>query len=92
MVHKIHNGAHLPSVLGVTTNPDGSRKYDATPQPYIVGFGHSAADFSDVHFPVWPSLNIAMPRDQGYTALSAGNKTLEDTTRFGVVACSKVPR
>lgn len=88
MIHKLHNGAHLPSVLGVTTNPDGTRKYDATPQPYIV-VGHSAADFSDVHFPVWPSLNIAMPRDQGYTALSAGNKTLEDTMRFGVVDCSK---
>ena len=34
MIHKIHNGEHLPSVLGVATNADGTRDYDATPQPY----------------------------------------------------------
>lgn len=90
MIHKIHNGSHLPSVLGVSTNLDGSRNYAATATPYqAVGFGDSIIDYSEVHFPVWPSLNIAMPRDQGYTALSAPNKTLEDTMRFGVVACDK---
>ena len=35
MVHKIHNGQHLPSVLGVATKPDGSRDYGATPTPYV---------------------------------------------------------
>ena len=90
MIHKIHNGAHLPSVLGVSTNVDGTRNYAAGAQPYqVVGYGNSIADFSAVRFPVWPSLNIAMPRDQGYTALSTPNKALEDEMRYGVVACAK---
>jgi OmcA/MtrC family decaheme c-type cytochrome len=90
MIHKIHNGAHLPSVLGVSTNPDGTRNYNAAPQPYqVVGFGNSVIDFSHVKFPVWPSLNIAMPRDAGYTALSPTNRTKEDNIRLGVVACDK---
>jgi hypothetical protein len=90
MIHRIHNGAHLPSVLGVTTNNDGSRKYDATPQPYlVVGNSNSIHDYSDVQFPVWPSLTVAMPRDQGYTALSTAAKALEDTIRMGVVSCAK---
>ncbi len=90
MIHKIHNGAHLPSVLGVTTNSDGTRKYDATPQPYqLVGFGNAISDYSHVKFPVWPSLSIAMPRDAGYTALSPTNRAKEDAMRLGVVACDK---
>jgi OmcA/MtrC family decaheme c-type cytochrome len=88
MIHKIHNGAHLPSVLGVTTDANGARDYSATPAPYVL-VGHSAADFSHVKFPVWPSLSIAMPRDSGYTALSAPNRALEDNMRSGVVACDK---
>jgi OmcA/MtrC family decaheme c-type cytochrome len=32
MIHKIHNAAHLPSLLGVATNEDGSRNYSATPK------------------------------------------------------------
>jgi OmcA/MtrC family decaheme c-type cytochrome len=89
MIHRIHNGAHLPSVLGVATNPDGSRNYSAAPAPYqIVGFGNSVNDFSDVHFPVWPNAQIAMPRDQGYSALPAPSQALEDTIRTGVASCS----
>jgi OmcA/MtrC family decaheme c-type cytochrome len=88
MIHKIHNGSHLPSVLGVTTDANGARNYNATPQPYVL-VGHSTADFSHVKFPVWPSLSIAMPRDAGYTALSAPNRALEDNMRSGVVACDK---
>ncbi|MDP1794647.1 MAG: cytochrome c3 family protein [Acidimicrobiales bacterium] len=87
MIHKIHNGSHLPSVLGVSTNPDGSRNYTATPKPYLINT--TSHDYSGVAFPVWPSLNIAMPRDFGYTALSSGEKSLEDTIRMGVVACDK---
>lgn len=91
MIHKIHNAAHLPSVLGVTTNPDGTRKYDATPQPYkMVGYQNSVHDFSEFTFPVWPGLNIAMPRDQGYTALVSGQQALENQMRTtGAVACGK---
>jgi hypothetical protein len=90
MIHKLHNGAHLPSVLGVATNPDGSRNYAATPQPYqLVGFNNSVNDFSHVFYPVWPNLSSPMPKDQGYSALTSGQKTTEDTMRGGATACFK---
>jgi OmcA/MtrC family decaheme c-type cytochrome len=85
MIHKIHNGEHLPSVLGVNTKSDGTRDYAAAPTPYVVG----GTDFSAVAFPVWPSLNIAMPRDMGYSALTSQQKAQEDTIRTGVTACAK---
>jgi hypothetical protein len=72
-------------VLGVATNPDGSRNYAATPTPYLVGGGRPSPH---VHFPVWPNGVIAMPRDGGYTALSATDKALEDTIRTGVATCT----
>ena len=84
MVHKIHAGEHLPSVLGVATNPDGSRNYAATPKPYVL----SGDDFSDLVFPVWPNLNIAMPRDLGYSALGSAEKAQEDAIRTGPTDCS----
>lgn len=83
MVHKIHTGRHLPSVLGVGTNPDGTRNYSAPATPYVVG----DADFSEIAFPAWPHGLVATPRDQGYTALSAPNKTKEDTIRTGPSNC-----
>lgn len=88
MVHKIHNGAHLPSVNGIATAFDGSRIYDATPQPYqIVGYGNAVHDFSDVEFPRWPSLSYSMPKDAGYSQLTSGAADLEDIQRSGVVDC-----
>jgi OmcA/MtrC family decaheme c-type cytochrome len=90
MIHKIHNGEHLPSVNGVGTNPNGTRNYAATPTPYIlVGNSNSQHDFSDVPFPVWPNLTFPMPRDQGYTALTSGQKAQEDTILTGVTRCEK---
>jgi hypothetical protein len=89
MIHRIHAGRHLPSVLGVDTNPDGSRNYGAAPKPYqIVGFGNSIHDFSEVSFPAWPWGLIAMPRDQGYTALPAAAKAQEDAIRTGPADCA----
>ena len=88
MLHRIHNGAHLPSVLGVDTNPDGSRNYGATPSPYlIVGFNDSVNDFSEASFPAWPWGLIALPRDEGYSALSSTDKSTEDTIRTGAADC-----
>jgi hypothetical protein len=88
MIHKIHSGKHLPSVLGVDTNPDGSRNYAATPKPYqIVGFENSLSDYSEAAFPAWPWGLVALPRDQGYTALSADAKLKEDTIRTGAADC-----
>ncbi|MBK8099016.1 MAG: hypothetical protein IPK26_18065 [Planctomycetes bacterium] len=104
MIHKIHSGLHLPSVLGVTTNPDGSRKYDATPQPYqLIGFGDSVHDYSNIGFPAWPSFFTPMPRDLGYTALvdtslpttdprrieGVRRQGLENTMRSAPIACDK---
>ncbi len=90
MIHKIHNGEHLPSVLGVNTAADGSRNYTTTPQPYrLVGFRDEVVDYSAIAFPVWPNLNQPMPRDAGYTALSTTEKGLEDIIREGVTACEK---
>ncbi|HET6146408.1 MAG TPA: hypothetical protein VFH68_02670 [Polyangia bacterium] len=89
MVHRIHAGATLPSVLGVGTNPDGTRRYDATPVPYRVGGGATATDFSAVRFPVWPSLSFPTPRNRGFTALTPAQQLTDDTTRMGVIACEK---
>jgi OmcA/MtrC family decaheme c-type cytochrome len=83
LIHKLHSGQHLPSVLGVSTNPDGSRNYAATPQPYVV----ATQDFSNVAFPAWPQGLVPMPRDQGYSALSSANKATEDTIRKGPSNC-----
>lgn len=90
MIHKIHAGAFLPSVLGVTTNSDGSRKYDATPQPYeMIGYGDSLIDFSEIEFPAWPSFYTGMPRDQGYTTLTSGQQSLENSMRKMPAGCDK---
>jgi OmcA/MtrC family decaheme c-type cytochrome len=89
MIHKIHNGAHLPSVLGVGTNADGTRSYAATPVPYRVGGGATPTDFSDVQFPVWPSLSFPTPRNLGYSALTTAQQAIDDQTREGVIACER---
>jgi OmcA/MtrC family decaheme c-type cytochrome len=83
MIHKIHAGEHLPSVLGVATNPDGSRNYAATPTPYVVG----GNDYSSVAFPAWPQGLVALPRDEGYSTLSSTDKATEDTIRKGPSNC-----
>ncbi len=87
MIHKIHNGKHLPSVLGVATNPDGSRKYDAPPVRYVVGSG--LRDFSKVGFPISPNNRVAMPRDTGYSTLTPAQQALDDETRKGATGCEK---
>ena len=89
MIHKIHSGAHLPSVLGVGVNADGTRNYAVPPKPYVVGGGTTPSDFSDVEFPVWPSLSFPTPRNTGYSVLSAAQQALDDKVRSGVIACGK---
>jgi hypothetical protein len=90
MIHKIHNGGHLPSVNGIGAKADGTRDYTVAPTPYqIIGYGDGVNDFSEVNFPVWPSLNIAMPRNLGFSLLSSTQRTQDNNVRFGVVECSK---
>jgi hypothetical protein len=86
MVHKLHSGRHLPSVLGIGTNADGTRNYAATPVPYVLGSGH--VDYSFVGFPASPAFRIGMPRDQGYSTLTAAQQGVENQTRMGVVDCA----
>ena len=83
MIHKIHSGEHLPSVQGLTTDVNGARVYGAS-VPYVVG----GTDFSGVAFPAWPQGLVAMPRDQGYTALSSAAKAAEDMVRMGPSNCA----
>jgi hypothetical protein len=88
MIHKIHAGEHLPSVQGVGTLPDGTRDYTVPPESYLVmGFRDSLHDYSEVAFPAWPNLNIAMPRDTGYAALGSAERAQEDAIRTGVTSC-----
>ena len=90
MIHKIHSGKHLPSVLGVATNSNGTRNYAATAQPYqLVGFGNSVIDFSDITWPGWPSFYTPMPRDVGFTTLSSTFQSRENTMRQGPAECWK---
>jgi hypothetical protein len=88
MIHKLHSGEHLPSVLGVATNPDGSRSYAAAPAPYIVAGSSSIHDYSEIAFPAWPHGLVPTPRDQGYTALSSTDKATEDLIRTGPSNCA----
>ncbi len=90
MIHRIHSGKHLPSVLGVTTNPDGSRNYDATPQPYqLVGYGNAIHDYSTVTWPAWPSFYSPMPRDLGFSALNSTRQSKENEMRRGPSECAE---
>jgi predicted CXXCH cytochrome family protein len=85
MIHRIHNAKHLPSVNGVGVGANGVRNFDAGKRPYMI----NSDDFSEVGFPVWPNLNIAMPAEPGYGAWDAGEKSQSDEIRRGVTACAK---
>ena len=84
MIHKLHSGRHLPSVLGIGTKPDGSREYGA-PRPYVLGA--AKIDRSWIGFPSSPTDFYPMPRDIGYSALPAADQAKEDLVRKGVVDC-----
>ena len=89
MIHKIHAGKHLPSVNGVSTNPDGTRNYADTPRPYeLVGFNDTVHDYSHVALPAWPSLAVGMPRDTEYATLSSAEQSLENTMLASAVDCA----
>ncbi len=91
MIHRIHNGGHLPSVNGVSSDPTtGTRTYGNTAvSNVIVGEGGTLNDFSKVMSPIFPSFQSAMPRRAGYSALSPTQKTAEGRILQGVVACYK---
>ncbi len=106
MIHRIHDGSHLPSVNGVTVDSSGLAQY-GTGISFMLGSSTSPHTFDKVAFPVMPSAYVSylydtagttyqgaagngpMPRDTGYSSLSATAKLAEDRVRTGVVACAK---
>jgi len=89
MVHRIHNGKHLPSVLGITTNPDGSRNYAATPVPYeLAGFNDEVTDFSESSFPAMPSAYVAFTYDAAGTSYTGafGNGPMPRDTGYSALS------
>lgn len=87
MIHKIHSGAHLPSVNGKSVDANGNAVY-GTGTPYVIVRSRGEFDFSHVAFPQWPHLAQGMPRDLGYDALSATNKSKENAILAGPTNCS----
>ncbi|MBI5364328.1 MAG: hypothetical protein HZA53_14205 [Planctomycetes bacterium] len=88
MFHKLHSGQHLPSVLGIATNADGSRNYAVEGAPYVlVDRATGAHDYSNVGFPAWPNRSIPMPRNSGYGALSDEAKAKDELFRRGITSC-----
>jgi len=89
MIHKIHNGKHLPSVLGVSTEENGARDYGAERKPYVLtGADGSVQDYSQVGFPVWPNSTIGLPRDAGWSDLPAEAQAKEDQILRGAADCA----
>ena len=86
MIHKIHSGAHLPSVNGKTVDANGNPVY-GTGTPYVIVRSRGEFDFSEVAFPQWPHLAQGMPRDLGYNALTTANKTAEGRILSGPTNC-----
>ncbi len=74
MVHRIHNAAHLPSVVGVGVSSGGALDYTVASKPYkMVGYNNSVIDFSNIAFPVMPSAYAAFLYNQaGTTYVGAG--------------------
>lgn len=89
MVHKIHNAAHLPSVVGVGHNATGAPDYTLVSKPYkIVGYNNAVTDFSEVAFPVFPSAYAAFLFDTAGTTYTgaAGNGFMPRDTGWAALA------
>lgn len=89
LIHQLHSGANLPSVLGVSTTGTGARTYSATPVPlrYVDAQG-AIDDHSTTAFPQFPNLTAAMPKDQGNSSLTTAQQALEDQMRKGPTNCA----
>jgi hypothetical protein len=93
LFHALHNGSHLPSGARRRRRSAGNLDYDVDARRYVlVDSRGSEHDFSDVRYPVWPNRTIAMPRDFGYSALSADAKAKDEQVRKGVNRLQRVSR
>jgi hypothetical protein len=89
MVHKIHSGRHLPSVLGVGVDALGNVVHGLPPEPYLLADPATGVhDYSQVGFPVFPDRSAPMPRDFGHSALAPAARAAEDAVRSGVTRCA----
>ena len=87
MFHKLHNGSYLPSLLGVATQSDGARRYDAPSVAYALAGADGLRDFSRVGWPVMPNRNAPLPREFGHSGLSPEAQAAEDRIGAGVATC-----
>jgi len=88
MIHRIHNGVHLPSVNGVGVDGNGNKDYTVEPKDYvIVSGGGTIHDYSEVAFPAWPNLVSPMPKDFGYSALGSF-QAQENAILSGMTGCN----
>jgi hypothetical protein len=88
MFHRIHNAAHLPSVLGVSSFPNGLRQYGVAPEPLqYIAADNSVRDFSSVRLGVFPNERSPMPKDFGYGRLGTAEQGVEDQILAGVTSC-----
>jgi hypothetical protein len=89
LFHKLHNGAHLPSVVGVDYDAQGMRRYTTPPRRYVtVDSAGGLHDYSNLRFPAWPNRSIPMPPAFGYAALTAAEKARDDMMHTGVTSCA----
>jgi hypothetical protein len=99
MIHKIHNGAHLPSVLGVSTAASGSRLYPGdpgavAPRPLEYADDDGAVvDYSEVGFPMMPSAYVAYTYNQTgttYTGTRGNGPMPRDVGYSGLSLANKL--
>lgn len=87
LFHKIHNGQHLPTVVGIGVFPWGALDYSQPAKNYKVAGSEGLRDYSGVSFPVFPSRNLPMPRDFLTSLLTPAEQALEERVRTGVTSC-----
>jgi hypothetical protein len=88
LFHRIHDGAHLPSVVGVRVKTDGTLDYDAAPTPFrTVDSAGNVHDYSNAAFPAWPNRTIPFPKDTGYELLSPAAQAKHDQVHKGITSC-----
>jgi hypothetical protein len=96
LIHRIHDGQSLPSVLGMKATSNGTLDYTQEPIPdAVIASDQTIHDYSGVTFPVFLDTTFPMPKREGYSALSGTAKNgatfqaNDDLYREGVVACDK---
>src|SRR5262249_18289708 len=89
LIHKLHDGRHLPSVLGVPTLPRGRPDYAAPPKPYVVADSDGTVhDYSTTGFPVWPARTLPLLKTRGFSALTPEQQAIDLQLRTGVTDCA----